>query len=304
MAYHMVPGVDGSSSYPWVGLGCVQLLGVEPAELMADSGIFWSMVHPCDRTSLKLAKLKAIRQGEAFRERCRVITRSGDLKLIEISGYKLPLSLCEFPVLWNLQAVDVSDQQRLIEEINELKAALCEHESNLKKQAKSLGEAHAAIVRLSTKDALTGVDNRLSFDHALWREVAVAQRHGRPLALIFIKLMGLLDLNRAQGTLAGDQALTRFAAVLSHCLASCHCLANRHSVGRYSGVCFCVLLPEADDHAIDFFLHHLTTAFSSDNSLSKTGLTIRVGADFCKAEDSCDSLLQRAESRMLQRAWD
>lgn len=297
MAYLMVPGVDGSSSYPWVGRGCIHLLGVEPAELMANSGKFWSLVHPSDRTPFKLAKLKAIRQGIAFRGRCRITTESGEEKLIEVSGYPLPSSVHEFPSLWSFQAVDVGFEKRLIEEIRELKEVIFRQEGQLKFQVKSLGESHAAIARLSATDSLTAVANRLSFQHSLWREVAVAQRHGSPLALISIKLMGLRDFNRAQGVLSGDQALTRFATLLSNCLAS------HYTIGRPSGTVFCVLLPGADDQAINLFLQQLNSIISSDQNLSEGGLTVHAGAAFCMVEDSCDSFFQRAESQMLQRIW-
>jgi GGDEF domain-containing protein len=115
--------------------------------------------------------------------------------------------------------------------------------------------------------------------------------------LISIKLMGLRDLNRAQGVLAGDQALTRFATLLSNCLAS------HYTIGRPSGTVFCVLLPGADDQAINLFLQQLNSIISSDQNLSEGGLTVHAGAAFCMVQDSCDSFFQRAESQMLQRIW-
>ena len=292
MAFHMAPGVNGSTSYPWVGPGCRPLLGVEPSEIMANSGLFWSLVHPNDRTTLKLAKLKAIRHEVAFRERCRITTGSGEVKLIEIFGYPLPSPIHRLSKLWSLQAVDVSIQQRMIDEIRLLKESLSQQENQIKFQSKSLGEAHAAILRLSTKDTLTGVANRLSLEHILWREVAVAQRHGRPLALLLIKVKGLRDLNRVQGVLAGDQALTRFATVLSSCLET------NHSVGRLSGVSFCVLLPEADQNIINLFLQRLNSSINGDHLLQQTGVTIYAGTAFCDVDDTCDTLFQRAEHQI------
>jgi PAS domain-containing protein len=163
MAYQWAPVADGVSVYPWVGSGCRELLGLEPEALMADAALFWGLVHPDDRAPLKLAELKAQRQGSTLHHICRITTPAGEPRLIEIVGSpSVPDGS-----LWYGFAQDISEQQRRLEELGELRQALADQEQLVEQNARLLAEAHAAIVRLSTIDALTGLPNRLHFEHSL-----------------------------------------------------------------------------------------------------------------------------------------
>ena len=236
MAYHWATTSDGSSRYPWVDSGCVDLLGLEPAELSADSGQFWRLVHPDDRTPLKLAKLHAQRLGTRLRHICRITTVSGEAKLIEIVAYPLPPA----GALWSAVALDISEGQRRLEELQQLQQSLDHQHQQTYQLARSLAEAHAALARISTVDAPTGLPNRLHFEHSLMRAVAQAQRHGLPLTLVLLKLQGLRQCNARDGFLSGDRALQAFAALLGLSLG------HGETAGRIGSVDFAVLLPQRD----------------------------------------------------------
>lgn len=63
----------------------------------------------------------------------------------------------------------------------------------------------------ATRDGLTGVFNRKSFDEALEREVAYCQRHKKGLGLIIFDLDHFKKINDTHGHPAGDEVLRRTA---------------------------------------------------------------------------------------------
>ena len=63
----------------------------------------------------------------------------------------------------------------------------------------------------SMTDALTGLYNRRSMDHLLQREVALSERHGRPLTIFMVDMDLFKQINDAHGHAAGDYLLKAFA---------------------------------------------------------------------------------------------
>jgi diguanylate cyclase (GGDEF)-like protein len=63
----------------------------------------------------------------------------------------------------------------------------------------------------SMTDALTGLYNRRSMDNLLQREVALSERHGRPLTVFMVDMDLFKQVNDAHGHAAGDFLLKTFA---------------------------------------------------------------------------------------------
>jgi len=292
MAFQWEISGAGGLRFSWVGEGCVDLLGVEPAELMADPARFWQLVHPDDRTLLKLAQLQARTGGAPLDHVCRITTAGGEARLIEIVASPLPPSLG----FWSAFALDISEQQRRLEELAQLQQALHQQQEQgqqqQQQQARSLAEAHAALVRLTTLDGATGLPNRLHFEHSLMRAISLAQRHGRPLMLLLLKLRGLRSINARHGYLAGDQLLQAFAGLL---LAS---LRQGDSAGRLGGSEFAVLLPESDVAAARQILDAIRAAMAASDDLHRPELALAHGFAECLADDSADQLLLRADAAL------
>ncbi|MEW6690776.1 MAG: GGDEF domain-containing protein, partial [Pseudomonadota bacterium] len=89
-----------------------------------------------------------------------------------------------------------------------------------------------------SRDALTGVHNRPFLADALEREIARAERTGKPLSVARIDLDQLSSVNQAHGEVAGDVALKRFAA------AAAGALRDVDVFGRYGGKQFLALMPD------------------------------------------------------------
>jgi diguanylate cyclase (GGDEF)-like protein len=104
-----------------------------------------------------------------------------------------------------------------------------------------LDAMNGELARLSSTDALTGLANRRQFDQRLDEEVARAQRHGLPLALLMLDVDHFKRYNDRHGHPVGDACLRSVAAVLTE-------VARRPSdlVARVGGEEFAIMLPHDD----------------------------------------------------------
>lgn len=92
----------------------------------------------------------------------------------------------------------------------------------------------------ASRDELTGVYHHHHLMEVLEREIARAERIGKPLSIARVDLDGLGSVNETHGQAAGDIALKRFA------VAAAEALRNVDIVGRYSGKEFLALMPDTD----------------------------------------------------------
>lgn len=106
------------------------------------------------------------------------------------------------------------------------------------RRARRQMRALAAVERAAATDALTGVLNRRGFGEAVERELARAQRHGRPLALAYFDVRGLKAVNDSEGHLVGDELIRQVAGLLRDCARA------GDLVGRLGGDEFGLVLAE------------------------------------------------------------
>ncbi|MBN3815926.1 diguanylate cyclase [Paraburkholderia sp. Se-20369] len=111
----------------------------------------------------------------------------------------------------------------------------------LLRELKRRQRAEAQLQRMAHRDAMTGLQNRGTFDAVWSREWRRASRSGQPLSLLFIDIDCFKAYNDHYGHQAGDQVLKAVA----QCLAACVARATDH-VARYGGEEFVVVLPATD----------------------------------------------------------
>jgi diguanylate cyclase (GGDEF)-like protein len=101
----------------------------------------------------------------------------------------------------------------------------------------------AALVRVyesSVKDGLTGAWNRKYLDERLRSEIAFAQRHRNPLAIVLVDIDHFKKVNDTHGHLAGDEVLKATAGTLLKAIRTEDVLA------RYGGEEFVVIARGVD----------------------------------------------------------
>ena len=99
-------------------------------------------------------------------------------------------------------------------------------------------EAQTELQRLATRDGLTGIANRRSFDDVLAAEWLRGMRDAKPLSLILIDVDHFKLYNDHFGHQGGDECLKAVAGAIS-----ASCLRSSDLAARYGGEEFTAILP-------------------------------------------------------------
>ena len=102
-------------------------------------------------------------------------------------------------------------------------------------------QAQDELHRLATRDGLTSVANRRSFDQTLNTEWRRATRESRTLSLLMIDVDYFKRYNDTYGHQGGDECLRQVAAAMSDVV-----MRSSDAVARYGGEEFAILLPATD----------------------------------------------------------
>ena len=105
-------------------------------------------------------------------------------------------------------------------------------------------QAEERLQYLATRDALTGLPNRLLLQERLTQAIAQAKRSGRRVGVLFIDLDRFKNVNDTLGHRIGDELLKRVTAALSRALRETDLLA------RLGGDEFMVIVEDFDDPAV------------------------------------------------------
>ncbi|MCA9546388.1 MAG: GGDEF domain-containing protein [Myxococcales bacterium] len=154
------------------------------------------------------------------------------------------------------------------------------------------------IHRVAIYDGLTQIHNRRYFEEFLDREVARAQRHQRPLALLIFDIDHFKQINDSLGHLAGDAALRLMAGVVNRRIR------REELFARYAGDEFVVVLPEADLVQGEHFGRQLCQLVA-ESELTFQGhrlpVTVSVGvAALDNGMHGAQSLMQAADSALYR----
>lgn len=100
--------------------------------------------------------------------------------------------------------------------------------------------AEAHLRQMADQDALTGLINRVSFEHALTRHVDYAARYGSGGSVIVLGIDWFTYVNGALGSVAGDELLAKVTDVIKSRLR------KTDVIGRVGGDVFAILVHAAD----------------------------------------------------------
>lgn len=173
-------------------------------------------------------------------------------------------------------------------------------------QSEELAFTNAELHRLSSRDNLTGLANRHSFEvhcEKLWRET-YAERQS--LAAILIDIDHFKAVNDLRGHFYGDKVLARVASLLQQSLRG-----KDDFAARFGGEEFVVLLPETTQHGAEIVAERVRTmvqtagapAVDDATSIPVSSTTVSCGVAVCRPNASCTMMdLLKAADKALYEA--
>lgn len=155
------------------------------------------------------------------------------------------------------------------------------------------------LVRLSTRDPLTGLFNRGYFHERVTGEVARAQRNGQPLTIAMVDVDHFKSFNDTHGHAAGDLVLQAIAVALRRSFR------KTDIVSRYGGEEFVIVMPDTDLGAASRKLEDVRRSIESARTQTSTGKTVNVTisaglAGFPNDGMKEEELLAIADARLFQ----
>lgn len=156
---------------------------------------------------------------------------------------------------------------------------------------------HRAALRLSFRDALTGLGNRAALDQTLSRELQLAERHDQDLSLLMIDLDHFKKINDHYGHAKGDETLKAVTATIQ---AACR---NSDISFRFGGEEFIVILPKTNAFGARIIAERIREqvaqlVVSDNDAMIQPTVSIGIATLVRGQGDSVESLFARADKAL------
>ncbi|QJQ31126.1 GGDEF domain-containing protein [Sphingomonas lacunae] len=169
--------------------------------------------------------------------------------------------------------------------------------ARLQRENRALTIALAEMERVAERDMLTPLFNRRYFLSALHQRIARTERFGDRIALVYVDVDNLKQINDTHGHGAGDFALIEIAARLAAAMRPCDVLA------RIGGDEFGILLDHVSQIEAAGKMRRLK-AIIEDEPCHYEGQAMQLGAAFGLAMitpgQSAEDLVGRADAAMYR----
>jgi diguanylate cyclase (GGDEF)-like protein len=152
--------------------------------------------------------------------------------------------------------------------------------------------------QMATQDELTGLYNRRAIVAAGKREIDVAQRLRRPLAVAYIDIDHFKRINDQLGHDAGDNVITEIGHLIKD---SCR---NIDIVGRYGGEEFCIIFPGMDQAGVTMLAERMLAAVRRYRFRGELPVTLSMGFTVLppEAEERSWTVLMQHADKLLYQA--
>jgi diguanylate cyclase (GGDEF)-like protein len=156
---------------------------------------------------------------------------------------------------------------------------------------------HAELKRLAEEDPLTGIAHKGTFQEALAREVARANRHGNALSVAILDVDHFKAVNDRFGHLAGDEVLRELPRLVRPLVRAEQVLA------RVGGEELALLLPHVPAEKAALFAEKVRRLVEAHPFLfqgERIAVTVSVGVAELEPVEAAEALLARADARLYQ----
>jgi diguanylate cyclase (GGDEF)-like protein/PAS domain S-box-containing protein len=236
-----------------------------PAEYKPTYRSFLELVYPSDLARVEGVVGKSVSEKIPLQYECRVVRPDGSLRTIHALG-ETTSDADGTPVRVIGTCQDITERKALEQEVE-----------------------HQAF-----HDALTGLANRALFLNRVEHALALRDRNGMALSILFIDLDGFKAVNDTQGHAAGDELLRETARRLTGSLRP------TDTVARIGGDEFAVLLEGSDAGSAQVVADRIQTANERTLLLGDHALVIRssIGIAAAEGQVSAEDLLRDADIAM------
>ena len=157
-----------------------------------------------------------------------------------------------------------------------------------------LEEANRELKRLATIDDLTGISNHRRFVEFFDVEWRRAVRDTKPISMILIDVDFFKQVNDTYGHFIGDEVLYHLAILL-----------NKHTrivdeVGRWGGEEFMIVCPGTSLVNVLYLAEKLRNAVEKYDFPNIGHLTVSMGVEVFKSEQSLQEMLEHADHYLYQ----
>lgn len=250
------------------------LSSIDLEELINDYYIILSDKLPCSSLKLTFAD-QVLRTGKAK-------MRSRTMKIAIYYGH--PFGTPQHAQLsYSFAKVLTPVQRKLLSEIHGIFAMSLRHALE-----------YYRISQLATKDMLTGLGNRNSFNENISKLISISKRNEDTFGLLVFDLDNFKSVNDRFGHQEGDQVLIAFADILNKSLRD-----SDHAF-RFGGDEFCCLLIDSDAKANKMIANRITNAINKHPLFKQHGVSSSVGATSFVLDDSCESIFERADTALYR----
>ncbi|MEL7108068.1 MAG: GGDEF domain-containing protein [Pseudomonadota bacterium] len=172
----------------------------------------------------------------------------------------------------------------------------------LREDRTKLREALKNAANLADRDTLCPIFNRRAFEREVTREIALAERYGTPLCLIFIDLDRFKLINDRFGHATGDKVIQHVAETLVENVR------QSDIVGRLGGDEFGIVLTHAEladaqtkAQALEAIISSLTVRDAEGNKSESVQLGASCGVVLWQPGRDAAGLIAEADETMFRR---
>ena len=152
-------------------------------------------------------------------------------------------------------------------------------------------------IKMAYTDPLTQTNNRASFNDSVKREMSLAVRHTKNLALIFLDIDYFKTINDYHGHECGDITLSAVAKWIKESLR------DSDTVFRFGGEEFVVLLSETDLAGAELVAERIRNTIESHTlvrDMETINITASLGVSALRDDDTVDTFVKRADDAMYK----
>ncbi|WP_033026351.1 GGDEF domain-containing protein, partial [Pseudoalteromonas sp. BSi20429] len=153
---------------------------------------------------------------------------------------------------------------------------------------------YSRVLKLATKDALTGLNNRSQFNDFLLQKLENCRRYQRPFSLMLLDLDNFKQVNDNFGHKIGDDTLKEFSKVL------CSSIRGTDSVFRFGGDEFALLIEDPEFTTNKVIAERIMCLVRKSPLMSKYKVTTSIGFTLANSQDSETEIFARADKGLYK----